>query len=178
VGRNADVLAQVRPARVSVTCHQRRWALDLDTAHDWVGAVGFDLDSLAGVFPGSVGDDDVDAMYHLAVSDPDIDRRWRNAARIALGRGGGRDWWWSVNLIRRALAAWPYINGKLLLSGVSARQLPLPDWLDACYMLLWGNCDDNGRIKLDLELSMPPAGVAIRQTKQAKTRMLADFAAD
>lgn len=173
-----DILAQVRPARVSVTCHERSWALDLDTADHWLGAVGFDMDSLAGVFPGSIGDDDVDAMYHLALSDPDIDRRWRNAARVAVGRGSGRDWWWSVNLIRRALSGWPYINGKLLLSGVSARHMSLPDWLDACYMLLWGNCDEKERIKLDLELSMPPAGVALRQSKEAKVRMAESFAAD
>lgn len=112
------------------------------------------------------------------MSHPDIERRWLNCARVAVGRGGGRDWWWSVNLIRKSLSGWPYINGKLLLSGVNARTLPLPDWLDACYMLLWGNCDENSRIKLDLELSMPPAGVALRQSKAAKTQMLADFAAD
>lgn len=176
--RRHDLFAQVRPARVSVTCHERSWALDLDTADHWLGAVGFDMDSLAGVFPGSIGDDDVDAMYHLALSDPDIDRRWRNAARVAVGRGSGRDWWWSVNLIRRALSGWPYINGKLLLSGVSARHMSLPDWLDACYMLLWGNCDEKERIKLDLELSMPPAGVALRQSKEAKVRMAESFAAD
>lgn len=163
---------------MSVTCHQRRWALCLDTAADWVGAVGFDLDGLAGVFPGSIGNDDVDAMYHLALSDPDIDRRWRNAARVGVGRGGGRDWWWSVNLVRRALGGWPYFNGKLLLSGVDSRHLSFPDWLDACYMLLWSGCDENGRIKLDLELSMPPAGMAVRQSKAARQKMLADFAAD
>lgn len=112
------------------------------------------------------------------MSCPDIDRRWLNAARVAVGRGGGRDWWWSLNLIRKALSGWPYINGKLLLSGLSARQLPLSDWLDACYMLLWSGCDEQGRIKLDLELSMPPAGIAIRQTRAAKEKMLADFAAD
>jgi hypothetical protein len=143
-----------------------------------VGAVGFDMDSLAGVFPGSIGDVDVDAMYHLALSDPDIDRRWRNAARVAVGRGSGRDWWWSVNLIRKALGGWPYINGKLLLAGVSAAKLPLPDWLDACYMLMWSGGDEKGRIQLDLELSMPPAGVALRQSKQAKLKMASDFAAD
>lgn len=140
--------------------------------------MGFDLDRLAGVFPGSIGDDDVDAMYQLALSDPDIERRWLNAARVGVGRGSGRDWWWSVNLVRRALSGWPYINGKLLLSGVDAHRLPFPDWLDACYMLLWSGCDENGRIKLDLELSMPPAGVALRQSKAQKERMLADFAAD
>lgn len=176
--RHHDVLARVRPARVAVTCHERRWALNLDTADHWVGAMGFDLDGLAGVFPGSIGDDDVDAMYHLALSDPDIDRRWLNAARVAVGRGSGRDWWWSVNLVKRALGGWPYINGKLLLSGVSAAHVPLPDWLDACYMLLWSGCDEKERIKLDLELSMPPAGVALRQSKAAKVKMAEAFAAD
>ncbi len=117
-------------------------------------------------------------MYHLALSDPDIERRWLNAARVAVGRGSGRDWWWSLNLVKRALSGWPYINGKLLLSGVSAAHVPLPDWLDACYMLLWSGCDEKERIKLDLELSMPPAGTAIRQSKAAKEKMLADFAAD
>jgi hypothetical protein len=140
--------------------------------------VGFDVDGLAGVFPGSIGDGDVDAMYHLALSDPDIERRWRNAARVGVGRGGGRDWWWSVNVIRKALGGWQYINGKLLLAGVSARHLPLPDWLDACYMMIWSGCDEQGRVKLDLELSMPPVGTAIRQSRQARQKMLADFAAD
>lgn len=140
--------------------------------------MGWDLDTLAGVFPGAIGDDDVDAMRDLALPCPDADRRWLNAARVAVGRGGGRDWWWSVNLARKALGAWPYINGKLLLSGVDSHHLPFPDWLDACYMLLWGNSDETGQIKLDLELTLPPAGTAIRQSKAAKEKMLADFAAD
>ncbi len=163
---------------MSVTCVERGWTLDLDTAYQWVGAVGFDMDDLSGIFPGSIGDDDLDAMHRLSVSCPDIERRWVNAARVALGRGGGRDWWWSLNLIRKSLQSWPYINGKLLLSGVHATKLPLPDWLDACYMLLWGNCDEATRIKLDLELSLPPAGIAVRQSREAKQKMLADFAAD
>jgi len=117
-------------------------------------------------------------MYHLAVSDPDIERRWLNAARVAVGRGGGRDWWWTVNLIKKALGGWAYVNGRLLLSGVRSWDVPLPDWLDACYMLLWSNLDEKERLKLDLELSLPPAGVALRQSKTAKLKMLADFAAD
>lgn len=175
---SADVFEHVRPSHVSVTCHGRRWALSLESAYQWLGAVGADLDRLSGVFPGSVGDDDVDAMYQLALSDPDIDRRWVNAARVAVGRAAGRDWWWAVNLSRKAIGGWQYINGSLLLSGVSARSLPFCDWLDACYISLWRNGDENARTKLDLELSMPPAGVALRQTKAQKEKMLADFAAD
>ena len=34
------------------------------------------------------------------------------------------------------------------------------------------------QMKLDLELSMPPVGIAVRQTRAQKEKMLADFAAD
>lgn len=176
--QRGDVFAHVRPSAVTVSCAGRQWDLHLDSAHEWVGAVGFDLDALRGVVPGAIGDSDVEDMFRLARELPDIDRRWANAARAALGKGSGRDWWWSRNLIKRSLQAWPYINGKLLLSGVRAQATPLPDWLDACYMLLWQNADDKDRVKLDLELSAPPAGVAIRRTKEQTKQMLADFAAD
>lgn len=140
--------------------------------------MGFDLDGLSGVFPGSIGDSDVEAMYHISRDVPDADSRWTNAARAALGRGSGRDWWWSRNLIKRSLQAWPYINGKLQLSGVRAHDTSLADWLDATYMLLWSGSDDKGRVKLDTELSMPPVGVAIRRSPAQTKQMLADFAAD
>lgn len=140
--------------------------------------MGFDLETLAGVFPGAIGDSDVEHMFRTGLELPDIDRRWVNAARVALGRGAGRDWWWARNLIKRSLQSWPYINGALLLSGVQAKEATLPDWLDACYMLLWRPVDEQARVKLDLELSAPPAGVAIRKSKQQTQQMLADFAAD
>lgn len=176
--RNGDIFAYVRPQHITVSAFERRWGIHLDSAHAWIGAVGFDLEGLSGVFPGGVGDDDVEAMHQLSLNMPDAERRWTNAARAALGRGSGRDWWWSRNLIKRSLQSWPYINGKLLLSGVQARNMPLPDWLDATYMLLWSNGDDKGRVKLDTELSMPPAGVAIRRSAAQTKQMLADFAAD
>jgi hypothetical protein len=45
-------------------------------------------------------------------------------------------------------------------------------------MMLWSGVDEKERIKLDLELSLPPAGVAVRQSKTAKLKMLSEFAAD
>src|SRR3546814_2545969 len=68
-----------------------------------------------------------DTLFPYTTLFRSADRRWLNAARVAVGRGSGRDWWWSVNLARKALGAWPYINGKLLLSGVDSHHLPFPD---------------------------------------------------
>lgn len=175
--RHADVLAATRPAQVIVTCFERSWGLELPHAAAWVGGIGYDLDGLTGIFPGSIFDSDLDAMWDLS-SDPDAPRRWLNAARVSVQRGGGRDWWWTVNLVRKALGIWPYLNGQLLLSGVDAAKTPFPSWLDAAFMLLWTNSDQEGRTKLELELSMRPKGVTVRMSSDTKKQMLEAFAAD
>lgn len=175
---HADAFTSLRPPSVKVTCFEQAWELPLNNAYQWLGALGWDFDTLTGIFPGSLSDDDADSMWSIAVQRDDADRRWLNAARVALGRGAGRDWWWALNLSKRCLQGWPYINGILLRQGVNARLLDFPDWLDAAYTLLWERADEEGKIKLDLELSMPPAGVAIRRTPEQTRKMLEAFAAD
>lgn len=172
-----DVLAAARPQSVAVTFFGRSWQLELSRAASWIGAIGYDLESLTGVFPGAIPEDDLDAMWEL-YSDPDASRRALNAARVSVQRGGGRDWWWTLNLVRKSLGIWPYINGKLLLSGVDAASISFPSWLDAAYMLLYSNMDEDGQMRLDLELSMRPKGVAVKMSKAATDKMLNSFAAD
>jgi len=128
--------------------------------------------------PGLIADDDLDLMQELAATHPDINSRWTQAARTALGRAGGRDWWWTYNLSRRALGAWMYVNGILLRQNVDAKKVCFPDWLDACYTMLWQNADDEHKMKLDMELSLRPKGVAVKQSPGSTKQMLAAFAAD
>lgn len=174
-----NVLAAVRPAQVEVTCLGRPWQLHLHTAADWIGAIGWDLDTLAGVLPGGIGDSELDAMWEASRGDPaDASRRWLNAARVAVGRGGGRDWWWTVNMVRKCLGIWPYLNGQLLRDGVDAAALPFPSWLDAAFMFLWANQEEEGRAKLELELSMLPQGVQVYMSGAATRKMVEAFAAD
>lgn len=173
----ADVLAATRPSQVEVVCFQRPWQLDLSTGAEWVGAIGYDLETLAGIFPGAIRDEDLDAMWDLC-GNPDASRRWLNAARMSVQRGSGRDWWWTVNLVRKVMGIWPYINGQLLLRNVDAATMTFPSWLDAAFMLLWTNADEQGRTKLDLELSMRPQGVAVKMSGAQKRKMMEAFAAD
>lgn len=177
--RPANVLAATRPAQVVVTCFGHVCELTPGLAADWVGAIGYDLEGLSGVFPGRLQEDDLDWAWEASTADPtDTQRRWRNVARVAVGRASGRDWWWTVNLVRKCLPIWPYINGQLLLHNVDAAATPLPSWLDAAFMLLWTNADQEGRTRLDMELSMRPKGVAVSLSPQTTRRMLDDFAAD
>jgi hypothetical protein len=180
----ADVLAHTRPHCVTVECLGRHWELAPSAAHEWIGAIGFDPDTLAGVFPGAVADEDLDDMWGRIRADPQRQRpsgdsslgdELRDCARTSVGLASGRDWWWSVNLTRKALSMWPYINGLLLLQGIDAEKMRFAQWLDACFMLLWKDADEGARRALDLELNLPPAGV---HAPKASKKMLAAFASD
>lgn len=174
----ANVLHSTRPQQVVVTCFKHPWQLHLATASDWLGAIAWDYDTLAGVFPGAIADSEVDHMWRLGMENADAFDRWRTAARVAVARGSGRDWWWTVNLTRRVMQSWPHFNGMLLLQQVDAETLRFPLWLDAAYMLLWERTDEEGRMKLDMELSLPPLGVSPSQAPAAAQQMMSAFAAD
>lgn len=177
-GPSADLLALLRPRQVVVRVGGHPFTLTATTAAQWLGAIATDMDNLCGIMPGLVHDDDLDVMCDLIDTHPDIETRWTNAARVALGRAGGRDWWWTRNLAREALGTWIYTNGLLLHRQVNSRQMPLPDWLDACYTLYWQGGDDESRLKLDMKLNMRPRGVATHQSASQTRSMMAQFAAD
>lgn len=177
-GHGVDVFQTVRPGQVRVVCFDVEWDLYPDTAYEWLGLVGADLEGLTGILPGAVCEDQCEAMLRVSLQFPDRDDRWANAARVALGRAGGRDWWWVRNLSKRCIQGWPYINGRLLREGVSARTVAYCDWLDAAYMLLWDGQDDKSRTLFDLELNRLPAGVAVRRDFTQIKTMAQAFAAD
>lgn len=177
-GPSVNLLEILRPDNVSVTVAGHRFVLQATSASQWLGAIALDPEDLAGVVPGLIADDDLEAMERIAATHPDFHERWIQAARTALGRAGGRDWWWTRNLCRQALGTWMYTNGMLMRQGIRISTTTLPDWLDACYTLWWQNASEEDRIKLDLNLGMPPAGIAVRQSRTATREMASAFAAD
>lgn len=167
----------IRPSQVAVTAFERLWLLDGWSAHHWMGAILTDPAELAGVFPGMCLDADLEAMLALSFH-PDFTQRCTNAARVAVGRGAGRDWWWALNLVNKIFSGFPLVNGVMLREGVDIQAVRFPDYLDAVYSLLWERGDEEGRMKLDLELQVLPKGVAIRQGAAARKAMEQAFASD
>lgn len=178
VAPSVDLLALLRPTQVTVTVAGHPFVLGATTAAQWLGAMATDLQGLYGIMPGLILDDDLDVMDELMATHPDIEDRWFWAARTALGRAAGRDWWWAHNLSRKALGVWMYMNGMLLRQGVNAQTIAFPDWLDACYTMLWHNADEEHKTKLDLELSARPRGLPTHEPKGSVRQMVAAFAAD
>lgn len=172
---SVSLLSWLRPEQIHVAFAGTTWQLQATTAADWLGAIAIDFEGLSGVFPGLVADDDLDDMSQLLL-DPDLHEPMREVARKVVQAAGGRDWWWTVNLARRVMGQWIYINGFLVRQGIRADGIGLPDWLDACYTWLWEHRDENEKTVLDMELGMPPKGMKLDGTQVRK--MLADFAAD
>lgn len=176
-GPGLNVFESVRPSQISVTAFGWQWELKDSSAYEWLGAVGFDLESLHGVFPGLLADDSTGDLWefcHLG----DFDKRCTLAARAGLGRAAGKDWWWALNLARKILTGWPIINGIMLRQAIRPRDMELSDYLDAVYSLLYERGKDEDRMKLDFELAMLPRGVRVKQSPAARKAMLMAFAAD
>lgn len=176
-GPGLNVFEQVRPSRIEVTAFGSSWLLEDCSAYQWLGATGTDFDTLHAVFPGMVDVGFLDALWERSHAG-DFDKRCTLAARAALGRASGKDWWWAWNMTKKILSSWPILNGVMLRQGIRATQLPLADYMDAVYSLLQERGKDEDRMKLDIELQTLPAGVRVRQSSAAKKAMLAAFAAD
>lgn len=175
VGPSVSLLSWLHPEQIRVAFAGSVWQLQARTAADWLGAIACDFDTLSGVFPGLIADEDLDTMQELVRDISQFDLM-PDVARNVVQAAGGRDWWWSVNLARRAMKGWIYINGVLVRQGVRADSVSFPDWMDACYSWMYERSDENGRTALDIELSIAPRGIRVgsRQTKQ----MLEAFQAD
>lgn len=175
--RIANAFESFRPSQLSVTAFGQTWELTECSAYEWIGAVALSPQTLAGVFPGMCADADVEALLDLSFS-PDFASRCANAARMALGRAAGKDWWWAQNLITHIISGWPFFNGVMLRQGMRAKDYCLADFLDATYTLLYERADEEGRMKLEVMLRTLPKGVGIRQTARDVKEMAQAFAAD
>lgn len=172
---SVSLLSWLRPENIVVAFAGQSWPLEAHTAADWLGAIAMDFDTLSGVFPGLIREDDVDAMLQL-VKDHSHGEAMQEVAQKVIQAAGGRDWWWTLNLAKKSLGNWILVNGFLVRQGVRADSTSFPDWLDASYTWLWDRADEDNRIKLDLELSLPP--LSARRSGKANKRMLAAFQAD
>lgn len=173
-----NLLHVTRPSQVTVTLLGRTWLLSGHSAADWIGGIGWDVDTLLGVLPGMVVAQQLEELFDLSWEHEDLSTRLLYAAQAAIGKAAGRDWIWAYNLSRKCLQGWPYFNGILLGRGIRADQVAYPDWLDAAYMLLWERGDESDRKALDFELLLPPKNMSVVASAASSRKMLEAFAAD
>lgn len=162
----------------TVTCVKRSWNLRKVSAYKWMLAIAADPDRLSGVFPGLIRTSDVEAMCAAVQMFDDMDRRWENVARAALGRVTGREWWRALNLMKMLLSTWNTVDGAMLLSGCDPRRMSIGPFLDAATVHMTREMDESAIRQFNMDLDKLPAGVKGRGVAAVARRSLAAFAAD
>lgn len=163
---------------IDVTALERRWRIPAAPASVWLNAFDGSPEALLGLFPGLVNDDDLDDMLDRLIGIPDSEARCQRAARILLQRASGMEWVVAWNLMRISRGMWLWVNGALLKHGVNSHHATLADWLDAAFVLLYENKDEQGRVAFETELMMPPRGEHLIVSVAAQKRAAMAFAAD
>lgn len=126
---------------------------------------------MAAIFPGLVDNKDARELLKLWENHENVERRCTLTAQAALGRVSGREWHWSLNLIKEAQQSWTHVNGKLIREGVRADSTSLADWLDAAFTLLTElyERDKNALKAFEARLRHVPAGTAaVRMSGRAE----------
>lgn len=131
---------------------------------------------MAGVFPGLVADRDGEEIFNLWMSEPDMQRRCVNVSRKALERAGGREWHWSLNMVKEIQGSWTHLNGKLVREGVRADRTGLADYLDAAYTMFAELLKEKDFKAFETRLRRIPAGSFTARPRMSSRAELMAFA--
>lgn len=156
-----DPLASLRPVAVIVPIGGRDFTVAAKTAQDWLEILLEDDPKLHEVIPGWCGKDCERWIYRSLMLGTFTMKEWGDSVVAAIGVASGRRWWQAVNLINgmKVPENWSQIFGQLTLRGLNPQQCSLAAWLDATYALCTEGMDKDDRIKFNLTLDTPPAGI-------------------
>lgn len=147
----------------------RCWTIDVDVAGatytvparpavDWLIAI---VDGAWGdIIPGLLDPDQSgpleDAIADLALDPAEL----RAAAQAALAAAAGTKWWTARTLAASIVAA-PEMVGLLMTRGIDPGRVSLGGYLTAAYALAVRGMGKTDRVKFDMDLQRPPAGVPV-----------------
>lgn len=135
-------------------------------------------EDMAEIFPGLVADRDAEELYRLWMSEPDMRRRCTAVSRKALERAGGREWHWTLNMIKEIQGSWTHLNGKLVREGVRAETESLSNYLDAAYTLFAQLLPEKEFKAFETRLRRLPAGGFSSKPRMSTRADLMAFAKD
>lgn len=150
---DVDPAATLRCWAVEVELAGRTWTIAARPAADWLLAA---IGPWSDIVPGLVDDPDDDLDDLIADGTVGSDEL-RQAAQDALTATAGLKWWTAEHLARVAVTTW--LAGEVLLSGVDPAAAPFGAYLAAAYRAATRHMTKEDRLKFDLDLTQPPAGV-------------------
>lgn len=151
--------------QIDLTATLRCWPVDVDLgghtytipplpATDWMTALlagGWEA-ILPDMLDGDL-DDLEDQLFDGTVTTDDL----RRAAQDAVEAAAGTKWWSAERLAAAIAGSW--LGGELVLQGVDPDRIPFGAYLSAAHQCVLGRMDKTQRVRWELDLDRPPAGV-------------------
>lgn len=159
-----DATASIRAREVEVEIGGWIFGIEALPAGDWIEAVL--TGDLAAIFPGLLRDRALEGDVWTLLLDDTITRdQLIAAAHGALADAAGRTWWEATRLIAAASneKGKAVIFGRLIRDGFDFGVRPLGAFLDAVYSFAVEDTNEDQRLRLDMMLRTPPAGVDVEE---------------
>lgn len=157
-----DPLASIRSAPIQVEIAGWEYVIEPVPAGRWIEAVV--SREWAAIFPALLCDRELEQdVWRLVIAGKAGHDDLEAAAKAALAAAGGRSWWEAQRLVFAATSerTSATVLGGLVRAGFDFMSRPLGAFLDAVYSFALDGCSEDQRIKLEMELKTPPAGVDV-----------------
>lgn len=127
-------------------------------AADWLPVLMCDPLELEDIFPGMAG-----PQAHQAIEDMLLEGvlnlgELKKLSIDILDQVTGRTWYVGLNIAAAAWNSWEIIGGELVFRGVRATDISLAAWLDAVYLIIMRNLDQDKGIIFNAKIQVPPPG--------------------
>lgn len=153
-----DPVAALRCWRIDVEVAGTVYTIPPLPAAEWLTAIV--EHAWGAIVPGLLDPDDAAPIDDLIAAGSIDGGELRHAAQAALGEAAGTRWWTARHLALGVLQV-PQLTGRLLARGMNPGVVSLGAFLTAAYGSAVDGMDKSQRVKFDLDLQRPPAGVPV-----------------
>lgn len=149
----SDLLAHLRPCKITVVFLGEEYTIPAMDAVDWVALIDAPHPDLYAIFPLLAGQDAVKAVEDALWDGEATSEEVGQVALDALAAAADRPWWVTVNIIRSATSAWDRVHVNRAVG------MSLAGWLDELWSKIMEHIDPKKRTQWISEIERPPKNV-------------------
>jgi len=153
-----DPIAALRCWQIDVEIGGTVYTIPALPAADWLVPIveGSWGDIVPGLLPPEQAEPLDDLIAELTLEPEEL----RHAAQAALAEAAGTRWW-TARALAGGLMQVPQLTGRLLARGLDPAVISLGGYLTAAYATVVDGMDQTQRVRFDMDLQRPPAGVPV-----------------
>lgn len=111
---------------------------------------------LFNIFPGMCSPETEHLVTKMLLAEQITARQIKRTSLDIISTVCARPWWFSMRLIKTAVASWEVVGGELAVRGVDAEKLSVSAWLDAVLYLCLRTLDGAKMTSFMTQLEAPP----------------------